>query len=148
MVLLWPRAYHNNAPRSRKQRFDTAQLTQNITNQKGYSEQITKEIEQTNLLTTPIGQKWETLKNIITSAAESHIGYKSKEGNKQITDPQIEKMSKEQRDIRLEIERCKDPHKIKELKKNRKRILKEISRKVKDAKEKEAEELIREIENA
>ena len=57
-------------------------------------------------------------------------------------------MSKEQKDIRLRIENCKDPEKNKQLGKSRKKILKEINQKVRDAKEKRAEDLIGEVENA
>ena len=57
-------------------------------------------------------------------------------------------MSKEQKDIRLQIENCKDPEKNKQLGKSRKKILKEINQKVRDAKEKRAEDLLGEVENA
>ena len=57
-------------------------------------------------------------------------------------------MSKEQKDIRLQTENCKDPEKNKQLRKSRKKILKEINQKVRDAREKRAEDLVREVENA
>ena len=57
-------------------------------------------------------------------------------------------MSKEQKDIRLQIENCKDPEKNKQLRKSRKKILKEMNQKVRDAKEKRAEDLVGEVENS
>ena len=57
-------------------------------------------------------------------------------------------MSKEQKDIRLQIENCKDPEKNKQLRKSRKKILKEMNQKVRDAREKRAENLVGEVENA
>ena len=57
-------------------------------------------------------------------------------------------MSKQQKDIRLQIEKCKDPEKIKQLRKSRREILKEMNHKVRDAAEKRAENLVGEVENA
>ena len=57
-------------------------------------------------------------------------------------------MSKEQKGLRLEIEKSSDPEKIHQLKAVRKSILKEMSKRVKDIKEKRAEELVNEIETA
>ena len=52
-------------------------------------------------------------------------------------------MSKEQKDLRLQ-----NHEQIKQLRKSRKKLLKQISYKNKDAKEKLAEDLVGEIENA
>ena len=57
-------------------------------------------------------------------------------------------MSKEQKDIRFKIENCKDSEKNKQLRKPRKNILKEMNHKVRDAREKRAENLVGEVENA
>ena len=66
----------------------------------------------------------------------------------QISDVDLERMSKDQKEIRLQIENCKDTEKMKELKKLRKKILKEMRQKVRSAKEQIAEELVGEVENA
>ena len=63
--------------------------------------------------------------------------------NHLISDPNLEIMSKEQKDIRLQIENWKDPEKDKQLRKSRKETLKEMNHKVSDAKEKRAEDLQR-----
>ena len=57
-------------------------------------------------------------------------------------------MSKEQKDIRLQIENCKDSEKNKQLRKSRNEILKEMNQKVRDARKKWAEDLVEEVENA
>ena len=44
--------------------------------------------------------------------------------------PDLERMSKEQEDIRLQTENCKDPEKNKQWRKSRKKILKEMNQKV------------------
>ena len=56
-------------------------------------------------------------------------------------------MSKEQKDIRLQIGNCKDPEKNKQLRKSRKEILKEMNQKVRDARGKRAEDLVGEVED-
>ena len=57
-------------------------------------------------------------------------------------------MSKEQKDIRLQIENCKDPDKDKQFTKSKKKILKEMNQKVRDARGKRAGDLAGEVENA
>ena len=54
-----------------------------------------------------------------------------------MSDPDLERMSKEQKDIRLQIENCKYPEKNKQLRKSRKQILEEMNQKVGDVREKE-----------
>ena len=68
--------------------------------------------------------------------------------NHQISDPDLERMLKEQKDITLQTENCKDAEKNKQLRKSRKEILKEMNQKVRDAREKRAEDLVGEVENA
>ena len=57
-------------------------------------------------------------------------------------------ISQEEKDMRLQIENCKDPEKNKQLRKSRKKILKEMNQKVRDAREKRTEDLVGEVENA
>ena len=59
----------------------------------------------------------------------------------------MERMSIEQKDLRLQIEKCQNLEQIKQLRKSRKNILKQSSQK-KDAKEELAKDLVGEIENA
>ena len=73
---------------------------------------------------------------------------KKKANNHQISDPDLEKMSKEQKDIKLKIEYYKDPEKNKQLRKSTKKMLKEMNEKVRNAREKRAENLVGEVENA
>ena len=80
--------------------------------------------------------------------AETHVRYKKKVNQHQISDLDLEEVSKEQKDIRLQIGNCKDPEKNKQLKKSRNEKLKEINQKVRDAREKRAEHLVGEVENA
>ena len=51
-------------------------------------------------------------------------------------------MSKEQKDIRLQTEKCQIHEQIKQLRKLRKKILRETTNKIKDAKKKLAEDLV------
>ena len=110
-----------------QKRFDTRQLTQNEENQERYWVQIKQETESSTYVTAQQENKWEKLKDIIKCAAETHIGYKKEVNNHQMLDPDLERMSKEQKDIRFQIENCKDPEKNKQLRKWRKEILKEMN---------------------
>ena len=68
--------------------------------------------------------------------AETHVGYKKKENDHQIPNPDLERISKEQKDIRFQIKNYKDPKKNKQLRKSSKKILREMNQKVRDAREK------------
>ena len=137
-------------PSTSQNRFDTRQLTQNEENQGRYREQIKQETESSEYVAALQENKWEKLKDIIKCAAETHVGYKKKANNHQISDPNLERMSNEQKDIRLQIENYKDPEKNNHSRKSRKKILKEMNQKVRDgdAREKRAEDLVGEVENA
>ena len=88
------------------------------------------------------------MKSIIKNTAETQVGYEKRENSKYISDSEIEKMSKEQKDLRLQIQKCQNHEQIKQLRKSRKKILKQISYKINDAREKLAEDLLGEVENA
>ena len=118
--LTWARIYHQRMPNTSQKRFDTRQLTQNEENQERYREQIKQETESSAYVAAQQGNKWEKLKDIIKCAAEIHIGYKKKVNDHQISDSDLERMTKEQKDIRLQIENRKDPEKNKQLRKSRK----------------------------
>ena len=127
---------------------NTRQATQNEENQERCREQIEQETESSTYVAAQQENKWEKLKDIIKRSAETHIGFKKKVNNHQISDPDLERLSKEQKDKRLQIENCKDPEKNKQLIKSRKEIVKEMNQKVGDAREKRAEDLVGEVENA
>ena len=94
-------------------RFDTRQLIQNEDIQERYREQIKQGIESMKYKATE-ENKWEKLKDIIKCAkcaAENNIGYKKKTIGHQISDVDLERMSKDQKKIRLQIENCKDTEK-------------------------------------
>ena len=80
--------------------------------------------------------------------AEANFGYREKVNNHQVSDLDLDRMSTEQKDIRLHIENCKDQEKNKQLGKSKKEILKEINQKVIDVREKKAEDLVGEGGNA
>ena len=135
-------------PNTSQKRFSTRQPTQNEENQVRYREQTKQETESSAYVAAQQENKWEKLKDIIKCAAETHIGYKKKVNKHQISDPDFERMPKQQKDIRLQTEKCKDPENIKQLRKSRREIFKEMNLKVRDAAEKRAEILVGEVENA
>ena len=113
-----------------------------------YNEQIIQETRSNLHPETTFTHKWDLLKSIIKNAAESQVGYKKEKNSKCVRDPEIERMSKEQKDLRLQLEKCQNHDQIKKIRKSRNKILKQISHKTKDAKEKPAQDLVGEIENA
>ena len=88
-------------PNTSQKRFNTIQLTQNEENQERYGEQIKQETETSEYVAAQQEYKWENLKDIIKCAAETYVWYKKKANDHQISDPDLERMSKEQKDIRL-----------------------------------------------
>ena len=130
-------------PNTIQKRFDTRQLTQNEENQESYRDQIKQEAKSSSYVAAHQENKWEKFKDIIKCAAETHTGYKKKVNNYQISDPDLERMSKEQKDKRLQIQNCKDPEKNKQLRKSRNEILKKMNQKVRYAREKRAEDLVK-----
>ena len=119
--------YHQRMPNASQKRFNTRQLTQNEENQERYRDQINQEAESSTYVAAHQENIWEKLKYIIKCAAETHIGYKKRVNNHQMSDPDFERMSKEQKDIRLQIQNCKDAEKNKHLRKLRKEILKKMN---------------------
>ena len=141
--LTWAKIYHQRMPNTIQKRFDTRQLTQNEENQESYRDQIKQEAKSSSYVAAHQENKWEKFKDIIKCAAETHTGYKKKVNNYQISDPDLERMSKEQKDKRLQIQNCKDPEKNKQLRKSRNEILKKMNQKVRYAREKRAEDLVK-----
>ena len=152
MELKWPKVYHKRPPASRQQKFDIKILTENKDIQKEYKENIIQTMqssrEQPTNEETACTHKWDTLKSIIKNVAENQIGYQKKVSKQNISDAKLEKMSIEQKSLRLEIERTDSIEKIKELKKSRKIILKKMNHRIKEIRERRTEELVKEIEIA
>ena len=86
----------------------------------------------------------ENINNAIKETAKEKLGHHDK-SKKIVIDTSVEKMLKEQQQIRIKIENCSDPNKITELKYKRKKILKELTKKVKEVKNKELEEILIEV---
>ena len=126
-----------------QKKFNTRQLIQNEESQERYREQIKEETESSAYVAAQQENKWEKLQDIIKCAAETHIGLKKKVNNHQISNPDLEMMSKEQKDIRLQIEICKDLEKNKQLRTSRKEILKNMNQKVRDVREKKSKRTCR-----
>ena len=136
MEITWPRLYHQRIPRLHQQKFDTKHLTQSKDAQDHYNEQIIQEIKS-NL--HPETRNPE-IHNEKCSGIPNWL--QEERNSKYISDPEIERMSKEQKDLRLQIEKCQNHEQIKQLRKSRKKILKQISQKIKDTKEELVEYLV------
>ena len=113
-----------------------------------YKDEIQQQITTKQYLESSKSKKWEKFKNIITSTAEKVIGFKKNSPKQQCNYDEIEQLSMQQKQLRLQIENGKYPGRIKELRKSRKEILKKIRKKVKEVNERRIEAIIDDIESA
>ena len=98
-----------------QQKFYTIHLTQDEDAQDRYNEKIIQEIKSNLHPETTVTRKCDLLKSIIKNAAESQVGYMKEENSIYISDSEIERMSIEQKDLRLQIEKCQNLEQIKQL---------------------------------
>ena len=66
---------------------------------------------------------WENVANHITEAAKEVVGFRTSNKNNRQNNSGVQKLSEEQKEIRLQISTCKDTEKRKELKLKRNRII-------------------------
>ena len=93
---------------------------------------------------------WNKIKNAILTTAENTIGYvkQRKNKNNRKWDPQIEKLSQEQKQLRIQINNSNSVVMQKDLKKKRNTILRDIHARNLEIKEKEINNKLEEINNA
>ena len=90
---------------------------------------------------------WEEISEVCQKTAEEVLGFVEKEKTQgKIYNKEVERMSREQKEIRMKIECERNPNKIPEMKKERKSIQKKISAEVKRIREQEIDEIVEEIE--
>ena len=96
-----------------------------------YKNEIEKELQQCK------SNDWKTIKEIIISSAQDHLGYVEKVGpNQRIRDQDIQEMSEKQKQLRLNLSHCNATD-YKAIKKERNKILHEIKHRLMQNKEQE-----------
>ncbi len=145
MNINWCKLYRKAAKQEPTKRFDTSRLVNDQEVQTNYTNKLNESIRE---LARTGNLKWENIKTEITKAAEETIGYQKNTKHRTIHDPEIEKMSSEQQKIRLDISNSADTDEITKLKSKRKIILKELTKKVAEKKEKEVDSIVANIDTA
>ena len=91
---------------------------------------------------------WEEIRGYIHNAAKETVGGKEKnKKNIRGHDPEIEKLSEEQKNLRIQIENSRNLNEVIQKKAKRNKIMREIKEKLSENKEKEIEEKLTEINN-
>lgn len=122
------------------ERYDTQKLIQNKETKERYAKMIEEQ------LTKRQDNDWGETKEIIHNAAKKHIGYVENAFSKMEFSEKIEQLSKKQKDIRIQIENSNNLSKIIKLRKKRNKILKEIQDKQKEVRNRNADNIIEQID--
>ena len=81
-------------------------------------------------------QKWDKIVNTLAECGEQTLGFKTSTKNNITSDIEIEKLSNEQKQLRIQITSCRDRDKLTKLKHERNRLLTQIHKQIKENKEK------------
>ena len=94
-------------------------------------------------------ENWENIRKAVIETAKETVGEEKppKQANRTYS-AEIEKKSKEQKKVRLEIKSCQDDEKKKKLKERRNKIQREISKKAQEIRNEEIDRQVEEIEKA
>ena len=143
----WAKIYKRKMTNTQVQRFNNKILINDARSRNKYQKEINQRVEELKS-ENKNPTVWTEMKVIIKEVAKEQLGYENKEKKRQVMDRKAANMSKQQQKLRLQIENTTDINKINELKKERKRILKNITKRVKEIREKEIEDIIKEVEDA
>ena len=134
----------------KKIRIDTNRISgeQEIREEYKTNLQTRMENEPFNSMITP-QENWENIMKAATETAMETAGEEKpqKQANRTYNED-IEKMTKEQKKLRLEIKSCQDNEKKKKLKEKRNKIQHKISKKALEIRNEEIDKQVEEIENA
>ena len=92
-------------------------------------------------------QKWDKIVNTLVECGEQTFGFKTSTKNNITSDIEIEQLSNEQKQLRIQITSCRDKDKLTKLKHERNRLVKQIHKKIKENKERQIDEKISDINN-
>ena len=146
LEVIWCNLYNTNKNSSPvKRRFNTQKLVHCKETALKYQTELSESIIKSRSKGI---RSIEKLKDSIREIAEKHIGYKEVTKNRQVDDEEVNRLSKEQKCLRLAIQNSEDPKKIEKLKSERKQILKTMEKRIKKLKGEEIDRLVNEIEKA
>ena len=136
----WTTLYKQiNKKKTVVKRIDTRRLITEEKCRKDYEEKLVEKIKDKST--------WEEISEVCQKTADEVLGFVEKEKTQgKIYNKEVERMSREQKEIRMKIECERNPTKIPVMKKERKAIQKKISAEVKRIREQEIDEIVEEIE--
>ena len=105
-----------------------------------YQERLENKLEEREV------ESWDELSSLVQEVAVEVVGYKEPQQPQKVKDCEIEKMSAEQREIHLEMMKEKDAGRVIQLRMERKRIARQIQKKLKQIRESEIDKIVGEIE--
>ena len=113
-----------------------------VTDEDARKEYAAKISEQINIL-----ESWEEINEVCDNTAAETLGYVEKEGKKgEIYNEEIKIMSQQQKDIRLRMSSEKDTKQLQQLREERSKIQRTMTKEIKLIREKEVDEIVEEIE--
>ena len=146
-------AYTIYKPRKRQEtcpKFESNKLYLEPETREKYQNTVAEKISKINEeQQTGPQQKWNTLKEIVLETANEIIPKpkpKNTHGHKY--NEEVEKLSTEQKELRLKINQCRDTAKMAQLKFQRNNLMRELTAKLKEIETKEIETKIEEINKA
>ena len=141
MEVNWSKLYSKSNPTKTEKRIDTNKLVYDKDIQEKYQQESERKI---NELINNNNSDMNNVKNVLKEVAIEQLGYVDQKP-KRFTDTNIEKLSKQQKQLRLEIENNKDPEKHDELRNKRKQLMKDIQKRIKCLQEKEVDDILKEV---
>jgi exonuclease III len=145
--IIAPYIIHKQKPSKPSNAINTARLREEHVRRE-YESELREQLANiaTQNVATTAQQKWDVVSNNIISVAERILGMKQKPSQRKRThDPEIAKLSEKQKNIRLDITKTSDAERVKELRHQRNRVLKEIKQRTLENKEKELNEMASEV---
>ena len=124
-----------------------SQLSYDTDTANNYSAQL-RELLLQNDQNSSTQKQWDFVKVAIETTVSKTIKEILKQKQYRLWNKEVKDLSEKQKDLRIQIQNCKQEEKIKELKKERNYVLHNIRRKNRETKEKHLDHLIQEIDNS
>ena len=143
--------YKRSNNKNKPKLFDCSKLVRDAQVRAEYQREIQQHMSQSSTQTSstpttnPNESDWEQLKECIIKSAEKTVGYKENRVRGRTFSHEVQQLSIQQNNLRIQISNCNDINKVEGLKKQRNKIMTQIKSKNLEIKEKDIIEKINEI---
>ena len=134
--------FKNNTNQQVTKHFDINELAKSEEKQIIYQYTLDQKLQQIE------SNNYRQLEKCILSSAAETIGYRKKFQNQRTYNPEVEILSNNLKQLRLQFSENKDPVKIKQLKQQRNLVLHEISKKLNEDKNNELDQIAEKIDKS